>query len=185
LYLFDMAQQRIKTGNERGLIGDGKISCRHKPPAHPLSSGRPPKVPLAAADLRHQPSPVPSYHPQLQQPTSFDTSQPLDYDHSIWDFLPQDSITNDVKSGAASAVQETTKANRSCLVNNNDVDSLDEVTWVNTRSVEQNEAVREIIETEISYGNDLAIIRNVSAFYEHYVRGRNIMIVTLSGIIST
>jgi hypothetical protein len=33
---------------------------------------------------------------------------------------------------------------------------------VSSRSVEQIEAAREIVETEISYGNDLAVIRNVS-----------------------
>jgi len=157
--LFFVDQKRVQSGSENGH--DGKRSCHRKPPAHPPSSNKPPKAPPASADQSHQPCPVSAQHTQRQQSSSVDAEdalqQPVAYDESIWDFLPHDSGTNDLVSGMTSGSQQRTQVNS----NNHNVDLWNEVTWVDKKSVEQIEAVREIIKTEISYGNDLAIIRNV------------------------
>lgn len=153
-------------------------SCRCKPPAHPQPSSKPPRAPptsAAATTTDHrQPSPPSTRVNRRQQQTSAD-QQSLEYDHSIWDFLQPDPPSSSTSPPpATSGVKEQNESrNRSqngvavigkSLNTTITKDTEDKTDVVSSRSVEQIEAVREIVETEISYGNDLAIIRNVSLF---------------------
>lgn len=156
-----LCKSRIEAGHTKNSNRQSTSSCRRKPPAHPPTAQKPARMVLPAATV----------------PRQTEVARPVDYDHSIWNFLQPDNNTDPdsetpsrqpgVQNSTSRSHQApeiiTTQSDEHALKSNNH-SSNDHVTTNADKSIEQYEAVREIVETEISYGNDLAIIRNVCWF---------------------
>jgi len=106
-----------------------------------------PLPPDVARFIDESPPPPPQQQQEQQKHVTTDRRDSGEYDPSIWDFLPpapgDDDDDDDADKDSGTQV---------------DLRSPREV---DTRSIKHAQAVREIVETEISYGNDLAIIKRV------------------------
>lgn len=120
--------------------------------------------PSSAADTSN----FPSLDAEGAVPPALPSSLPpaADYDPSIWDFLSANDDV-DVVTEAAQEQPETVSSlhsTSSCASSKTATTGerrREETAPVVDRSVEQAQAVREIVETEMSYGSDLAVIKNV------------------------